>query len=66
LANDPDERWQNAATDSELKWIAAVGRLKAVPQEPALARTGQRVWMAVAGLFAVNARTAARQFLRHR
>ena len=66
LAKDPDERWQNAGDlTRELKWIAAVGRLRAGPQEPALARTGQRVWVAVAGLFLLSTLAlAARQFLR--
>ena len=66
LAKDPDERWQHAGDlTRELKWIAAVGRLRAAPQAPVLARTGQRVWVAVAGLFLLSTLAlAARQFLR--
>ena len=41
LAKDPDERWQNAGDlTRELKWIAAVGRLRADPQEPATRPNG--------------------------
>jgi Tol biopolymer transport system component len=66
LAKDPDERWQSAGDlTRELKWIASVASKSAVAHETAGAGTGQRVWMAVAGLFLLSTLAlVAFQFLR--